>query len=580
MKKTIRFVASTLMIVLILASIVWYLFIYDPMFTRDTLLQQARFHDMHGNPKISAFFYDLAYVFSDQDEDVAIELANQYKADGNYTKAEYTLTFALKNNPTADLYIALCRVFVEQDKLLDAVNLLDNIGYPDVKQELDSMRPSIPTVSKESGYYSQYIDVELSSSGKYIFYTTDGVYPTTAGNCYQNPITLPAGETLIYAVAVSENGLVSPLATFSYTITGVIEPVTFTDPIMEAHLRQLVGAREDSVVMSNQLWEITELTVPEGVTTLADLKLLPYLQTLTINGLTIDSLTHLSGLESLTTLNLSGSSFNVDELNVLATLPALTNLNLSGCSLSTIAGLAGAPGLTHLDLSSNTIRNLEVLGAMTTLVELNLSNNAVADLTHLGTLTNLSTLKVNSNALTSLKPLASCVKLAHLEADDNEITAVSGVEHLPLLTHLSVDYNQITDVTLLNGCVDLVNLSIASNDITDISSLFTLTKLEIFDFSGNHVEALPEWPEGCQLRTIDGSYNALTSIDVLSKMQHLTHVYMDYNLLTNIDALADNFCLVQVNVFGNAIADVSALRDHDIIVNYDPTLAAKADDDE
>ena len=54
----------------------------------------------------------------------------------------------------------------------------------------------------------------------------------------------------------------------------------------------------------------------------------------------------------------------------------------------------------------------------------------------------------------------------------------------------------------------------------------------------------------------------------------MTHVYMDYNLITNIDSLADCFCLVQVNVFGNKIADVSKLREHDIIVNYDPTLAA------
>lgn len=576
MKKTARIVASSLMILLILASIVWYLFIYDRAFTRDTLLQQARYHDMHGNSRISAVLYDFAYVFSDQDEDVAIELANQYKADGNYTKAEYTLTAALQNNPTVDLYVALSRVFVEQDKLLDAVNLLDSISDPQLKQQLDAMRPTAPAADYAAGYYSQYMDIHLSSTGKYIFYTTDGEYPSTKGDYYLNGIPLSAGETTVSAIAVSENGLVSTVTVLGYTVTGVIEPVTFVDPAMDAAVRQILGVDADKVIMSNQLWEITEFTVPEGTVTIADIARMPYLQTLTIQNMTIDSLTHLSSLEQLKSLDLSGCTFQVEELPVLAALPALTHLNLSNCGLSTIAGLSDSNSLTHLNLSNNAIRKLDALAPISTLVELDLTNNAVTDLDQLGSLVNLETLILNYNAVSSLKPLAGCVKLSHLEADHCEIKSLSGVEHLPMLTHLSVDYNQISDVSILSGCLDLIDLSIASNDISDISSLFTLTKMEVFDFSGNHVEALPEWPEGCALRTIDGSYNALTSIDGLAIMEHLTHVYMDYNLLTNIDALADNFCLVQVNVFGNKIEDVSALRDHDIIVHYDPTV----DDDD
>ena len=572
MKKTIRILAAALMVMVILASIVWYLFIYDRAFTRDTLLQQARFHDLHGNSKISALFYDFAYVFSDQDEDVAIELANQYKADGNYTKAEYTLTAALKNNPTSDLYVALSRAYVEQDKLLDAVNLLENISNPQLKAQVDALRPSTPAADYAAGYYSQYMDIHFSSTGKYIFYTTDGDYPSTKGSVYQNRISLPAGETAVYAISVGENGLVSPLTVLNYTITGVIEEVTFSDPAMEAALRQLVGADAEDTVYTNQLWNISEFTVPEGTASFEDLKLLPYLQKLTIREHNMDSLSHLSTLASLKTLDLSGTRFPVEDISYLATLPSLTELDLSHCGLSTIAGISDSQSLTVLNLSNNTIRNLEALAPMSTLTELDLSHNAVTSLSSLSSLANLSKLLVNYNAVKSLEPLASCVKLSHLEADYNELSKLKGIEHLPLLTHLSVDYNTISDVTLLNGCLDMVNLSIASNDITDISSLFTLTKLQIFDFSGNKVEALPDWPDGCALTTIDGSYNALTSISGLKNMEKLTHVYMDYNLLTNIDSLAENFCLVQVNVYGNAIPDVEKLRDHDIIVNYDPTV--------
>ena len=573
MKKLTHFLVPVLLFALIVASIAWYLFIYDRDFTRDTLLSQARFQDQYGNARLSAMFYDAAYKFSGHDENVAIELANQYKRSGNYTKAELTLTTAIHKSATPELYTALSKVFVEQDKLMDAVALLENVSDPSIKAELDAQRPAVPVSDYEAGYYSQYMDIHLTSEdAKYIFYTVDGEYPSIQGSLYNDAITLPAGETTVYAIAVAESGLVSPAAILGYTITGIIEEVTFNDPAMEAAIRQLIGADADDKVYTSQLWEITEFTAPEGVTTYCDLTLMPYLTTLTIQNANIDSLSHLSSLAKLVVLDLAGSKFPADDMRVLATLPSLSSLTMADCTLSTIEGLAGAQSLTYLDLSNNTLRNLDVLAPMTSLSEINLNHNAVTDLSALKDLSNLVKLSVNFNSLSTLEPISSCVRLTHLEADNNNLHSLSGVQLLPLLNHLSVDYNDLTDVSVLAGNLELTNLSIASNDITDISALNNLTKLKVFDFSGNQIAALPAWPDGCGLTTIDGSYNALTDINALGNMQQLTHVYMDYNLLTNIDSLADCFCLVQVNVFGNAIPDVSALRDKEIIVNYDPTV--------
>ena len=138
MKKFIRVLVPLLLAVLIIASIGWYLFTYDRGFTRDFLLTQARYNDLHGNSRLSSWFYDLAYNFSHHDENVAIELANLYKADDNYTKAEYTLTNAINSEPSAELFTALCKTYVEQDKLLDAVSLLDKITNPDIKAEIEA----------------------------------------------------------------------------------------------------------------------------------------------------------------------------------------------------------------------------------------------------------------------------------------------------------------------------------------------------------------------------------------------------------------------------------------------------------
>lgn len=573
MKKTLKFLMPLLLGLLIIASIFWYLFIYDRSFTRDTLLHQARYQDMSGNTRLSSWFYDAAYRFSGHDENVAIELANQYKQDGNYTKAELTLTEAIHNAPTAELYTALSRAYVEQDKLLDAIRLLDSISHPEIKAQLDAQRPIAPVPGIAAGFYSEYINVELASKAKYIFYTVDQSYPSIKGLVYQGPVAIPAGETTLTAIAVSEDGLVSPIAELSYTITGVIEEVVFQDAAIDTAVRAMINADADDLILSNQLWDITEFKIPEKAKTFEDLEHLVNLKKLSINEHNLESLEFLSPLQKLAVLDLAGSRFDPQDLEVLTTLTALEELVLSGCSLSSIEHLENAAQLTALDLSNNTIRNLDVLASMPNLRKLNLQHNAVNSLAVAANLTALTELHIGYNSISSLDPLANCQNLTYLDADHNELENLDGLYDLTKLEYLSVDYNSIADVSYLAGNTSLKNLSIASNKISNITALGALSKLEILDFSGNHVEALPSWSDNSPLQTIDGSYNVLTSIDSLSNLQSLTHVYMDYNLITNIDALENCFCLVQVNAFGNAIPDVSVLRNRDIIVNYDPTVA-------
>lgn len=571
MKKFIHFLVPLLLAIAIIVSIGWYLFVYDRDFTRDFLLSQARYNDLYGNSRLSSMFYNLAYEHSGRDENVAIELANQYKADGNYTKAEVTLSNAIKNKGTVELYCALSKTFVQQDKLMDAVSMLANIADPAMKDALEKLRPTAPSTSFEPGFYSQYIDVALNSSSGILYYTTNGEYPSIDGFVYTDPIALDPGETTIYAISVADNGLVSEPVVAGYTIGGVIEPAVFADDAVEAAIRELLGVTESKILYTNELWDITEFTVPENAHSLADLALMPYLKTLTIQNQKLGTLTDLSTMSKLQTLDLTGCNFPPEELSVLASLPALNNLVLSDCSLSTIAALEGATNLTKLDLSSNTLRNLDVLSDMVSLTELNLKHNAVTKLNNLSTLLNLNKLDIAFNAVTDLTPLSSCTRLNWLDVSNNQLTRVNGVEKLPLLTYLSLDYNQLTDISILSNCVELTNLSIANNQVHNILSLSSLVNLDILDFSYNSVESLPDWQPGCKLRTIDGSYNILSSIDNLSKLENLSYVYMDYNKLTSVNALADNYRLVQVNVYGNEIDTVAELTEHDIIVNYDPT---------
>lgn len=571
MKKTVKILVPIFLALLILATIIWYGFVYDRDFSRDMMLKHARLFSDHGNQAIASWFYDLAYEFSAQDDAVAIELANQFKDEGNYTKAEYTLSKAIADGGTLDLYIALCRTYVEQDKLLDAVTMLDNVADKKMKAHLDAIRPAVPSADPIPGFYSQYISVELKADQGTIYFTTDGEYPSIDNVPYSEPFTLPGGETAVQAITVADNGLVSPLCTLGYTVGGVIEPVVFDDPAMEEAIRNILNVSDD-VIYTNQLWTIMDFTVPASAQVLTDLNKLTYLQTLTINGYSLDSLQVLSPLVYLTHLNLNGCRFPAVDLNILASLPMLEELSLANCGLSTLAGLEQATNLMVLNLANNTVRNLDPISSLGRMKEINLQHNAVTSLSALSTLTNLEVLDVSFNSVNSISAISSCTKLRELNIGNNKIGSLSGIEALESLNYLFASANQIADISPVAACLELKELYVANNQLTDVTALGVLSKLETLDISYNQCEELPAFPDDAMLRTIDGSYNAITSLKPLRNQMNLSQVFMDYNRITDIGVLENCYNLVMINVYGNAVSGVDKLTAHDIIVNYDPTI--------
>ena len=210
MKRTTKRILPILLGIVLIASLAWYLLVYDVGFTRDSLLFGARLMEENGKHTAAAWLYDLAYKQSGGDAQVAIELAEKFKENGNYTKAEVTLSNAIANGGTAELYIALCKTYVQQNKLLDAVTMLDNIADPAIRDEIYALRPAAPSVSPEGGFYSQYINVDISWDGGWLYVSTDGEYPTTDTPPSSGNLMLNGGETIVQALSVAENGLVSP----------------------------------------------------------------------------------------------------------------------------------------------------------------------------------------------------------------------------------------------------------------------------------------------------------------------------------------------------------------------------------
>ena len=570
MKKTLRIIIPIILVLTIIVCSVWYLFVYDQQFTRDMLLTFARECESSGNHSLAAWFYKSAYSQSPDNDDVAIELAEQYKNMGNYTKAEFTLSNAIADGGGAKLYIALCKTYVEQDKLLDATTMLANITNADIKAELDSMRPEAPKATPTPGFYSQYISVTLECEGNTIYYSADGEYPSTASDPYSEPIALTHGENSVYAIAVSDNGLVSPVSILGYTIGGIVEEVTFTDSVLESDIRGMLNAQEKAIYTSD-LWTIKEYTVPANAKDLSVLKHMSFLEKLTISDCKAQDFSFISSLTNLSELTITNTSISHDEVAFIGALPHLKRLTLANCGLSSVSPLSKAVGLVYLDINNNTVRNIEALKNLTGLEELNLQHNTISDVSALEELTKLTKLDISYNAVTTLSPLSNLTGLTWLDAGVNKITSLGKINNLTKLTYLALNSNQLTSISGVNACTAITELNISSNSLSDISSLSKLVNMEHFNFAHNKVENIPEFPKTCMLVTIDGSYNVITKLDPLSGLKNLNDVNMDYNAgISSVKPLESCPVLIQVNVYGTKVKNVKGLTDQSIIVNYKP----------
>lgn len=570
MKKFIKRIFPVLLSALILFSIGWYLLEYDPAFTRDILLSQARSLEENGNHNAAVWLYNLAYEHFGSSDEVAIELANKFIEMGNYSKAEYTLRKAIEDGGNVELYMALSNTYVQQGKLRDAVLMLENVSG-DMKQKLEALRPVAPAANYPSGSYSQYLSLELSAQGNAIYVADDNDYPSSLTDSYTGPIRLTSGETTLFAVSVGENGLVSSLSVYNYIIHDVVEAVTFADSGFDAAVRRQMGYGPYRVIYSNELWAVTELTLDAAVSSCADLKWLPNLQKLTVDGGVLDDPVALAGCSALQQLNVHGTTVTTEMLQSIATLPELKELALEECGISSITPLAQLTGLISLDLSNNAIRDISALADLTGLTSLDLGSNALISLMGLEKLSALTSLDVSYNSIVSTAPLAAMTSLEVLNVTSNALRSLDSIGNLIQLKSLYASHNELLDLDPLTNCLALTYLDVSHNTLLNINAVSALITIEELDFSYNEVNQLPTFATDCALRVINGSYNQIASLKKLAGLVNLTHIYMDYNdEINSVNTLTACPALKEVYVYGTKVRSVSELTKLGILVIYSP----------
>ena len=550
MKHFLKIFIPALLILAILVAAGWFFFAHRTDLTMSVFAYWGDHYYEAGRYNRAITCYRQAVKLAPGNVSLPIRLAETYILSGNYSKAEYTLVSAITQNPdSVALYAALSKTYVEQDKLLDAEQMLGRITSADVKAQIDALRPATPVFSPETGYYTEYIDVTVTSGGSPIYVTLNEDYPSIATDAYAGPITLGGGESKLVAIAVGSNGLVSDAAYGGYTVGNVVEPVTLEDPALDTLVRELLGKTAADEIMTDELWEISELVLPDNMTTLNDLTRFAGLTQLSLHSANDLDLTQLAAISTLESLDLSGCTISSAALDAICSLPELKSLNLSGCALADIAPLVALTGLQTLDLTNNTVSDITALSALTELRELHLTNNPIKSITYLN----------------------NCLNLERLYIENCGIVRLSGIAGNASLQELYCSGNEIADLSVLSGCTALRVLDVSDNQIEDISVLAELPALEEFDGDNNQIKAIPDFDETTSpLWRFSVNHNEIESLAGLAGIDSLNFVLADYNKIKDITVLESCRLLCQLDVWDNPIDQdgVKTLQDGGVIVNF------------
>lgn len=552
MKYILKIFLIVLLVVAIIGAACWFFLVQRPDLTMSVFAHWGDYFYDAGRYNRAVSLYETACKLSPDNANLPVRLAQAYINSGNYTKAEYTLVSAITNNPeSVQLYVALSKTYIEQDKILDAEQMLDRITSADVKAQIDALRPNVPVLSPESGYYSEYIDVAVTATGGTAYLAVNQDYPSIETDAYEAPVTLEAGDSKVVVVTVAENGLVSDAVYGGYTIGSVVEEVTLSDSALDSYVRELLGKSASDTIMSDELWELEELTLPESVQDISDLTRFAGLKTLTIQNATGLDLSVLPQLTTLQTLDLSGTTLPTSTLDAIGTLPELKKLVLQSCAVTAINPLVGLSNLEYLDLTNNSVSDLTAITALEHLKDLYLTNNPVKSITYLN----------------------SCLELERLHIENCGVSRLSSLAGNTSLQELYASNNEISDISVLSDCVSLSVLDISDNQVKDVSVIANLPELTYFLASHNQIESLPAFDTAnCKLVRINVNNNQLTDLSPLKGLPALNYIFADYNQISDISGLEDCPLLTQLNLFDNPVneAQVKALQEIGRIVNYTP----------
>jgi len=565
MKTAIKVTVVLLLLAAVTAGVFWALM---PRQRSSVRLWIAEKMAESGHDKSAAKYIEDSLKIDPGNDKARRYAVTFYKSRGNYAKVEYHLLGGIEQEPGNSInYEELSRVYVEQGKLYDACNLLDNIENAVVFKKLSSMRPKAPVILPESGNYRGTLAISVTApEDTTVYLSENGSFPT-GNDLYKGELVPVPGDMRIMAVSVDRSGLVSPLSTAAYFFEPEVASVEFTDPGIEKIIRGLLS-RPTGDISSGDLRTIHSFSNTfEGETvyieSVADLKWCSELETLELTGVrnALECLEFLPSLKALTLRNCA-----ITGLKEISVLKELEYLDLSGNTVSFLDALSELPKLERLIIRKNALVSVEALGKLESLRQLDAGENAISDITPLKSCSNLESLIVDQNKISDISAVASLKNLAELDISQNMVSDISALRGCVSLQTLSMSGNKIEILEPLGSCVGLITLNAAKNNISNITPLGTLPNLSVLNLSENMIQNADALGGCVSLTICNLSKNFLTDISAFSSLQYLMELNIEHNSVTDLNKLASCPALKTVYAFGNKVKSIDALEEAAITV--------------
>lgn len=164
--------------------------------------------------------FQKAVKKNEKKPDAYVGMSKVYIAQDDLNKAEKVFLSAISDQKdNTELYQAAITFYLDTNQPEKVSVLLGDCGSETVLEALEKYISDPPEFSlDEDEVYEDVQALELSGTGKAIYYTVDGTEPTTSSTKYTEPITLNEEKTTVRAISVNEEGIPSLEAKKVFTI--------------------------------------------------------------------------------------------------------------------------------------------------------------------------------------------------------------------------------------------------------------------------------------------------------------------------------------------------------------------------
>ena len=345
------------------------------------------------------------------------------------------------------------------------------------------------------------------------------------------------------------------------------EPIAFTDPKLEAAVRESMGAG-DGPISRLDAYYLTELHLNgRGITDITALQYFVNLTWLEMADNEITDLEPIKGLTRLTALFMPNN--RVTSLEPLRGMSSLDFLSVANNLIADVSPLLDKAKLKQLFLAGNPITDWNVLASLATQLEqkdFDPSKSSTANSKPI-----VIKDKVLKKALQELMGITdrditmadaagvTLLDFTKIDAGKGKMKDISALQYFTELTELRLVGNAIRDLKPLAGLVQLTSLQLDQQKLQDIAPLSSLSKLTYLSLKGNAVKDISALANATSLVVLDLNNNKVKDLTPLGGLKTLEQLYLTQNSVADVTALGGLAQLRTLHLSGNKVKDVSPL---------------------